>query len=247
MHKWVMPMACHMFTHPPQRLRTNRIWWHWQKVGSIVNYEDLKAKFQSHFSQQKKFTKTHLAVHNIKQRKGESTKAFVTIYTDDTLQILGLHEDQFISCFVYGLKTRSLVEFLSTDLPNTYKGLMEKTYTLFEAKEMATYGALNDNKEVPISSTKVFHGTTTKERRRTRIETEKATKAFKPPPRMVRNRRSRDMFKYCYFHEDPGNEMNQYRELRHQTKEAMKSGQLAHLVKGLKKVKAKTSDTQLDE
>ncbi|GKA78635.1 hypothetical protein Tco_0785172 [Tanacetum coccineum] len=41
----------------------------------------------------------------------------------------------------------SLVEFLSTHLPNTYKGLMKKTYTLFEAKEMATNGALNDNKE----------------------------------------------------------------------------------------------------
>ncbi|GKC70956.1 hypothetical protein Tco_1116839 [Tanacetum coccineum] len=119
-----------------------------------------------------------------------------------------------------------------------------------EAMEMATCGALNDNKEVLISSTKVFHGTTTKERIRTGIvkilreilATEKAIKAFEPPPRMVRNRRSRDMFKYCHFYEDPRNKMNQYRELRHQTKEAMKSGQLAHLVKGLKKVKAKTSD-----
>ncbi|GKB81335.1 reverse transcriptase domain-containing protein [Tanacetum coccineum] len=91
MQKWVMPMACHMFTHTLKD--SARIWWHWQKVGSIVNYEDLKAKFQSHFSQQKKFTKTHLAVHNIKQRKGENTKAFVTIYTDDTLQILGLHKN----------------------------------------------------------------------------------------------------------------------------------------------------------
>ncbi|GKF63544.1 hypothetical protein Tco_0186992 [Tanacetum coccineum] len=73
--------------------------------------------------------KTHLAVHNIKQREGESTRAFVTRYTDDTLQILGLHEEQRISGFVHGLKTRSLMKFLSTDLPTTYKVLMEKTYT----------------------------------------------------------------------------------------------------------------------
>ncbi|GJT86092.1 hypothetical protein Tco_1067809 [Tanacetum coccineum] len=55
-------------------------------IRSILNYEDLKAKLRSHFSQQKKFMKTHLAVHNIKQREGESTRAFVTRYIDDTLQ-----------------------------------------------------------------------------------------------------------------------------------------------------------------
>ncbi|GKC31620.1 reverse transcriptase domain-containing protein [Tanacetum coccineum] len=32
-------------------------------------------------------------------------------------------------------RTRSLVEHLSTDLPSTYKGLMEKTYTWVEARE----------------------------------------------------------------------------------------------------------------
>ncbi|GJT80981.1 hypothetical protein Tco_1055323 [Tanacetum coccineum] len=82
-----------------------------------------RAKFRSHFSQQKKFMTTHLAVHNIKQKDGESTKAFVTRYTDDTLLILGLHEEQRNSGFVHGLKTRSLMEFLSTDLPTTYKGI----------------------------------------------------------------------------------------------------------------------------
>ncbi|GJT59879.1 hypothetical protein Tco_1003412 [Tanacetum coccineum] len=53
-----------------------------QSESSILDYEDLKAKFRSHFSQQKKFKKTHLAVHNIKQREGESTQASITRYTD---------------------------------------------------------------------------------------------------------------------------------------------------------------------
>ncbi|GJZ09533.1 reverse transcriptase domain-containing protein [Tanacetum coccineum] len=88
MQKWLMPVACHMFTYTLKD--SARIWWNSQKTGSILNYEDLKAKFRSHFSQQKKFTKTHLAVHNIKQREGESTPAFITRYMDDTLQILGL-------------------------------------------------------------------------------------------------------------------------------------------------------------
>ncbi|GJZ16286.1 reverse transcriptase domain-containing protein [Tanacetum coccineum] len=92
MQKWLMLVACHMFTYTLKD--SAQIWWNSQKAGSMLNYEDLKAKFRSHFSQQKKFTKTDLAVHNIKQRKGESTMAFAARYTDDTLQILGLHEDR---------------------------------------------------------------------------------------------------------------------------------------------------------
>nr|GEY53499.1 hypothetical protein [Tanacetum cinerariifolium] len=38
-------------------------------IRSILNYKDLKANFRSHFSQQKRFTKMHLTLHNIKQRK----------------------------------------------------------------------------------------------------------------------------------------------------------------------------------
>ncbi|GJS91676.1 reverse transcriptase domain-containing protein [Tanacetum coccineum] len=144
MQKWLMHVAYHMFTYT---LKDSTLWSNSQKGGSILNYEDLKAKFRSHFSQQKRFTKTHLAVYSIKQREGESVRAFATRFTDDTLQILGLHEDQRISGFVYGLRTRNLVEHLSTNLPSTYKGLMEKTYIWIEAREVATNGALNDQRD----------------------------------------------------------------------------------------------------
>ncbi|GKD51113.1 hypothetical protein Tco_1280089 [Tanacetum coccineum] len=90
MQKWLMPVACHMFTYTLKD--SAQIWWNSQK-----------------------------AVHSIKQREGESVRAFATRYTDDTLQLLGLHEDQRISSFVHGLKARNLVEHLSTDLPSTYK------------------------------------------------------------------------------------------------------------------------------
>ncbi|GJU26261.1 reverse transcriptase domain-containing protein [Tanacetum coccineum] len=145
MQKWLMPVACHMFTYTLKD--SARIWWNSQKAGSILNYEDLKAKFRSHFSQQKRFAKTHLAVHIIKQREGESVRAFATRYTDYTLQILGLHEDQRIYGFVNGLRTRNLIEHLSTDLPSTYKGLMENTYTWIKAREVATNGAPNDRRD----------------------------------------------------------------------------------------------------
>ncbi|GJV16597.1 reverse transcriptase domain-containing protein [Tanacetum coccineum] len=164
MQKWAMPVACHMFTFTLKD--STQMWCNGQKAGSIVNYEYLKEKFRSHFSQQKKFTKTHLVVHNIKQRDGESTMAFVTRYNDDTLQILGLHVEQRISIFVHRLKIRSLVEFLSTDLPTTYKGLMEKTYTWIEAKEVATNGASNNIKEGFDKINKGFSWDNNKERKK---------------------------------------------------------------------------------
>ncbi|GKA82746.1 putative ribonuclease H-like domain-containing protein [Tanacetum coccineum] len=79
--------------------------------------------------------------------EGESTRAFVTRYTEDTLQISGLHEEQRISGFVHGIRTRILVESLSTEIPTTYKGLMDKTYTWIEAKEVATNETPDDHQE----------------------------------------------------------------------------------------------------
>ncbi|GKA87500.1 reverse transcriptase domain-containing protein [Tanacetum coccineum] len=88
MQKWAMPVACHMFTYTLKD--SARIWWNGRKTGSILNYEDLKAKFRSHFSQQKKFTKTHLAVHNIKQKEGESTRAFCNLCGFSSLKMFYL-------------------------------------------------------------------------------------------------------------------------------------------------------------
>ncbi|GJR40956.1 hypothetical protein Tco_1216640 [Tanacetum coccineum] len=190
-----MPVACHMFTYTLKD--SAQIWWNSQKEGSILNYEDLKAKFWSHFSQQKKFRKTHLAVHNIKQRKAKA------------------------------LEPSLPVEFLSTNLPTTYKGLMEKTYTWIQAREVATNEASNDRREgfnrsrknpswdnnkgqknrdrfFPYRGSK--HGLLFNMSKSSKeiLITEKAARTFEPPPRMLGNRRSRDMTKYCHFHEDYG-------------------------------------------
>ncbi|GJT68976.1 reverse transcriptase domain-containing protein [Tanacetum coccineum] len=207
--------------------------------------------------QQKKFTKTYLAVHTIKQKEGKSTRAFITRYTDDTLQILGLHEEQRISGFVHGLRTRSLVKHLSTDLSSTYKGLMEKTYTWIEAKEVTTNGTPNDRKEnferSRNSSWDNNRGQKGKDRLspyrgpnhrllsnlskspREILATEKEARSFEQPPRMFGSRRSRDMSKYCHFYEHHGHDTNDCRQLRNQIEEAVKSGQLSHLVKGITK------------
>ncbi|GJX25366.1 hypothetical protein Tco_0231662 [Tanacetum coccineum] len=79
------------------------------------------------------------------------------------------------------------------------------------------------------------------------LATKKVARSFKQPPRMLRIKRSRDMSKYCYFHEDHGHDTNDCRKRRSQIEEAVKSGQLSHFVKGIKNEKVKTSDSQQGE
>ncbi|GKB05393.1 hypothetical protein Tco_0833588 [Tanacetum coccineum] len=64
---------------------------------------------------------------------------------------------------------------------------------------------------------------------------EKAARSFEQPPRMFGSKGSRGMSKYCHFHEDHGHDTNDCRQLRNQIEEAVKSGQLSHLMKGIKK------------
>ncbi|GJY52785.1 hypothetical protein Tco_0444449 [Tanacetum coccineum] len=176
MQKWLIPVACHMFTYTLKD--SARIWWNSQKAG--------------------------------------------------------LHEEQQISGFVHGLRTRILVEHLSTDPPSTYKGLMEKTYTWVEAREVATNGALGDRRDIFESPKEI-------------LAMEKAARSVEPPPKMFGSKRSRDMSKYCHFHEDYKHDTNDCKHLRIQIQEAVNSGQLLHLVKGIKKERTKSSDTPRGE
>ncbi|GKC36531.1 hypothetical protein Tco_1048915, partial [Tanacetum coccineum] len=120
---------------------------------------------------------------------------FCTRLLDDTLQILGLHEDQRISGFVHGLKARNLVEHLSTNLPSTNKGLMENTYTWIKAREVAT-NELRKVEEILLGQ---------------------------------------------------GQGTEKQRQLRSQIEEVVRSGQLSHLVKGIKKERTKTSNSHRGE
>nr|GEV20622.1 hypothetical protein [Tanacetum cinerariifolium] len=146
-------------------------------------------------------------------------------------------------------ETTPVLQIWSLHLHTTYKGLMEKTYTLIEAKEVATNGALNDHKEGFNRSSKGFSldNNIGKEKNQDRFSPYKGsdhgllTNLSKSPKEILVTE------KYCHFHKDDGHETNQCWKLRHQIEEAVKSGQLAHLVKGIKKGTTKAFDTQLSE
>ncbi|GJV10953.1 hypothetical protein Tco_1352494 [Tanacetum coccineum] len=164
-----------------------------------------------------------------------------------------------------------VVEF--KDAPNRDGSRVIEDYPLPDGLKMSSYVGSYDGKGDPDNYLHLFesaiHNSKGKKKNRDRfspykgsnhgfltnlskslreiLAMEKAAKTFKQPPRMVGSRRSRDMSKYYHFHKDHKHETNQCRELRHQIKEAGKTWQLAHLVKGLKKGKAKAFNTQLGE
>nr|GEV38607.1 reverse transcriptase domain-containing protein [Tanacetum cinerariifolium] len=65
--------------------------------------------------------------------------------------------------------------------------------------------------------------------------------------RTEKDETARDTSKYCEFHLDYGCDTNAYRELENQIEEVVKLGKLAHLIKGIRKGKAKQTNTQPGE
>nr|GEX67199.1 reverse transcriptase domain-containing protein [Tanacetum cinerariifolium] len=108
--------------------------------GVVENYKDLKRRFRTHIKQQKKQTKTYLAINSISRREGESIQAFITRYTDETTQINKLNEDQRITGFIHRVKIKSQVEFVSTERLESYDELIDKVYSWLQSKETASEG-----------------------------------------------------------------------------------------------------------
>ncbi|GJR06553.1 hypothetical protein Tco_0529537 [Tanacetum coccineum] len=115
MEKLVMSVSCHMFIYILKDAA--RVWWNSLPKGVVSNYKSLK-----------------------KRKEGENVRAFITRYTDKTAQILKLNENQRMAGFVHGVKIKSLIKFISTELPKSYDGLMDKVYSWLQAEETATEG-----------------------------------------------------------------------------------------------------------
>ncbi|GJU05658.1 hypothetical protein Tco_1122088 [Tanacetum coccineum] len=171
--------------------------------------------------------------------------------------------------FTTSNKEKAKVLKLSPLEQETWSNTSPQTFTWIEAREVATNGAPNDRRDNFERSRKsswdngwgqksrdMFspypgpnHGLLSSLSKSPReiLATEKVARSFEQPPRMLGSRRSRDMSKYCYFHEDHGHDTNDCRQLRSQIEESVKSGQLSHLVKWIKKERAKTSGSQRGE
>ncbi|GKE22814.1 hypothetical protein Tco_1434326 [Tanacetum coccineum] len=190
---------------------------------------------------------------------------------NETAQILKLNENQRIAGFVHGVKIKYLIKFISAELPKSYDGLIEKVYSWLQAEETAFEGrpvTFMDNEGEKPQKGRPWEGSgrKNKERReryspykepnprilqnlsktpREILASEKVVKTFLKPPKMVS--KTRDTSKYCKLHQYYSHDTNACRELKNQIEEAVRSGKLTHLIKGIRKGKAKQGDAQLEE
>ncbi|GJS15309.1 hypothetical protein Tco_0409781 [Tanacetum coccineum] len=139
-----------------------------------------------------------LATHLGKGENGQPLQSSLTFRRNggQAFQINIGGKSPFHNGFVHGLTTKSLVEHFSMDLPSTYKGLMENTYTWVEAREVATNGVSRDRIDSFERSKKSSrdnnrgqknnHGLLPSLSKSLKeiLATEKAARSFEPPPKM---------------------------------------------------------------
>ncbi|XP_035843999.1 uncharacterized protein LOC118490453 [Helianthus annuus] len=66
------------------------------------------------------------------------------------------------------------------------------------------------------------------------LATEEVKQNFRPPRPLPKSRKNENSTQYCEFHEEKGHHTNDCFQLKKRIEEAIKSGELAHLVKGVR-------------
>nr|XP_043630267.1 uncharacterized protein LOC122601583 [Erigeron canadensis] len=249
MQNWVEPVACKAFR---MGLTSDaREWLGSLTEGSINSFDKLKTKFLSHFCQQKKHKKTHVAAHNIKQREHETSRDFIERFTVESQEITGLVDSQRVSGLIHGCRNRELVECLNTDSAETFDEAKKKARKFLDTKEIGASnlddtrykkGKWQSNKDQQRYS--LYNRE--EKRRDYNISLPEMTKTPKeillkeavgktfPTPSRLSERGRRDKDKYCDFHNDTGHDTNSCMQLKKAIDEVIKTGKLAHLVKGIR-------------
>ncbi|KAJ0706805.1 putative retrotransposon gag domain-containing protein [Helianthus annuus] len=66
------------------------------------------------------------------------------------------------------------------------------------------------------------------------LATEEVKQNFRPPRPLPKSRKNKNSTQYCEFHEEKGHHTNDCFQLKKRIEDAVKSGELAHLVKGVR-------------
>ncbi|GKB89925.1 reverse transcriptase domain-containing protein, partial [Tanacetum coccineum] len=249
--RWAMPTWCHMFNST--LIGSARVWFDKLPPESIDSYEVLRKAFLGNFSQQKKYIKDPVEIHNIKQKEGESTKAFMERFKAECMHVNGAPECKRISGFMHGITNPNLIKRLNDNIPKSVNEMMSAT-TTFHQGEVAV--ANQSRKKGPptwrhhetshkpnfgkIPNFKNRHKPGRRQDRFTPlIKTPKKilameTVKFKAPPPMSGPTENQNKNKLCEFHGDKGHNTDECIHLRKHIEEVVKSGHLSHLIKELK-------------
>nr|GEU52467.1 reverse transcriptase domain-containing protein [Tanacetum cinerariifolium] len=107
--------------------RAAMVWFDELPPESIDSYKDLKAAFLAHFTQQKKYVKDPVEIHNIKQKDGETIEDFIERFKVETRRMKGAPECMRIFEFMHGVNNPELTKRLNEHVPKTMEEMMITT------------------------------------------------------------------------------------------------------------------------
>nr|GEV88115.1 reverse transcriptase domain-containing protein [Tanacetum cinerariifolium] len=148
-------------------------------------------------------------IHHIKQKEGESMKAFMKRFKTESMNVNGAPECMRIYGFMHGITNPDLIKRLNDNIPKSVDKMMSVA-TAFLWGEVVV--ANQSRKKAP--TTWRHHETA--------------------PPPMSGPAESQNKNKFCEFHGDKGHNTDECIHLQKLIEEAIKSGQLLHLIKELK-------------
>ena len=96
-----------------------RIWFNRLTPGSISTFKELSAQFTSHFIGGHRFKKSTVCLMNIKQRKDETLRSYITCFNKEALPIDEADDKILMAAFTNGLRKDKFLFSLYKNNPKT--------------------------------------------------------------------------------------------------------------------------------
>ncbi|XP_022019355.1 uncharacterized protein LOC110919390 [Helianthus annuus] len=209
--KWSNAECCLMFMKT--LVESARIWFNNLLTKSIRNFNDLSKGFLANFSQQRWYVKDATVIFQIKQSDDESLREFIEIYKKEGLTYVGADEKMRVVGFMYAITSKYLTRDFNKSLPKTLEEALERAEAHIRGEE-----AVDINEQ----------------RKRGSSWQEEVKQSFQPPRPLPKSKSNENSTQFCEFHEEKGHHTNDCFQLKKRIEEAVKSGELAHMVKGVR-------------
>ncbi|GJW77678.1 reverse transcriptase domain-containing protein, partial [Tanacetum coccineum] len=116
----------------PDPKSRSHVWFDELPPESIYSFVELRKAFLTYFLQQKKYIKDLVEIYHIKQREGESTKAFIDCFKARSLHVKGVPECLRISRFMHNITNPDIIKRLKDNIPKSIDEMMRATTTFLK-------------------------------------------------------------------------------------------------------------------
>ncbi|XP_022014325.1 uncharacterized protein LOC110913815 [Helianthus annuus] len=223
--KWSNAECCLMFMQT--LVGSVRIWFNDLPARSVRSFDDLSKGFLANFSQQRRYVKDATVIFQIKQRDDESLREFIEKYKKEGLTYVGADENLRVAGFMNAITSKYLTRDFNKSLPKTLEEALERVEAHIRGEEAV------DIKEQRKRGSS-WRGNSPARKRGNFNSYDRRQKGSDHRRSEGRNPPSREKgMSFTPLTKTP-QEILATEELKKRIEEVVKSGELAHLVKGVR-------------